>query len=618
MSVSAGLYEIRPVVSSRLTLDIKGASQNNGAAAIVYPDNDENNQKFYITSAGSGYWYITALHSGKALVVKDDIAANDGVWQWANQNTNQFKWAITETGNTHVIDGGTWSEVIISPVLNTALRLDCQKAMDDGKVRTCATKTASPDLYYQRWVLRQTTKYYKEGPVPYDGAMSPAGSSTTYSVYDAVTTMYPCFRIPSSWVSKNTYSWRWTCRDMAPNGQWGNWYSCTDWNDSSTITEGYTAWMGLSSSQVTRSGDRVWINAGIHSGYDWSTCKHRQFYIQVRCYGTYTDGIAYYGPAYSFTLNICKRPTFSFSNAVFTAKGLALTFHTDYHLGSNRLTIIRATNWSGSYVIDDLEDGETILLPAETFGGYAQGSEFNLQWYVGNDQHSQHGGARDTSSYGTSGQPSKLIVSYTGGSLTLMPTIEVSAWGTLTVTVKDSGGNVRSDSTVMIFTGGKLTKLTGSNGVFSGFLTNPDCTIFALAGNATTWGAWATTLTNQTFRACHMLYIEGNLLALTLRKDEPVSEEHSLTATYEASALDARAHEVVRFAPTVKSAFTIQGSIVKDVSTLSLTDVDKLVGGHGWYRTPTGRVCNVAVVSANTASHRHWYDVSISVIEETV
>lgn len=618
MSVSAGLYEIRPIVSSSLALEIKSASQNNGANAVLNAITEENNQKFYLTSAGSGYWYITVAHSGKSLVVKEDIADNDCVWQWKPAASNQFKWSITETGNTHVIDGVVCKEVTIAPVLGSGLKLDCQEAMDDGNVRTCATKNTSPDLNYQRWVLKQSVKYYKDGPVPFDGGMSPLGSSEVYNVYDAVETMYPTFRVPSSWVSTNTYVWRWTARDMAPNGEWGDWYSCTDWNDQSTITEGYSAWSTLNQSQVTRVGDRVWINEGIHSAYSWSDCKHRQFYVQVCCCGTHTDGVAYYGPAYGFTLDICKRPTFYFTNAVMTAAGLALTFHSDYSLGSNRLTVIKTSKWSGNYVFEDLQDGDTVLLSYDEFGAYIEGTEFNMAWYVGNDQHAQHEGARDTSRYGTSGQPSKLIVSYTGGSLILAPTVQISAWGSLTVTVQGPGGNVISDAIVTVYTGGKLAKLGGENGVFNGFLTESECDIFVVAGDTTTWGAWHTTLRGLKFRACHLLCIEGKLVALTLRKDEPLSEEHSLSAIYEASALDARKHEAVRFAPTVKSSFTIQGAIVKAISTLTLQDVDSLVGGHGWYRSPTGRMCKVAVVGVSTSSHPRWYDVSISVIEETV
>ena len=62
-----GVYKIRPAADKSLILDINEGSKDNGAAVILWSETGGNNQKFTLTSIGSGRYTLTALHSNKTI-----------------------------------------------------------------------------------------------------------------------------------------------------------------------------------------------------------------------------------------------------------------------------------------------------------------------------------------------------------------------------------------------------------------------------------------------------------------------------------------------------------------------------------------------------------------------
>ena len=594
MSVSAGLYELRPLNGTSYALGIKSESKNNYALAVLNARSASNNsQKLRLTETGSGTWYITALHSGKALYTSKETPVDGGtVAQYTAANTNWCKWYITEVANTTVdIDGYTCKIVTLAPANGSGLRLDCSDSASSGDGRV-ATKTAASDSRgqsFQRWALYPSTRYYAQGPVPYDGALSVEIGGETFTVHDTAATVYPTFRVPSSWLSTNTYSWRWSKRDMAPNGTWGAWSE-------------YTAW---STPAVSRDGDRVWIADGLDGAYDWSEAKHRQYYVQVVCTGIYTDGYTYYGPVYGFMLDICKRPTFTLTDPLFSPLGLGLTFGSDYTLGSNRLTLTQVGEWTGSYVLDNLTNRQTILLPMDEFGWFEQGDSVPMTWCEGNDQHPVHTGARNNSG-------SAPTVSYDGGTLSFTPIVSIDEWGVMTVAtgVADSRVWVHSSS---------LTEFGGDSGFYRGLAPFGDFTLFILAQNGSSWGMWTHEYTGLDIKPSHAIVTrDGLIAAIGLRKETPLTEEHRVSAIYDGSNYDAREYPTYRSAPTRNSVWPVEGSLVDEISNFSIDDIDRLAGEHVIYRRPTGRMCHCFVADVQRLTDHNSSDISISLLEETI
>lgn len=49
MAITAGLYEIRSMLLTSMTIDVAGGKAVNGANVQIYASNDTNAQKFLIT-----------------------------------------------------------------------------------------------------------------------------------------------------------------------------------------------------------------------------------------------------------------------------------------------------------------------------------------------------------------------------------------------------------------------------------------------------------------------------------------------------------------------------------------------------------------------------------------
>ena len=77
-----------------------GASKNNGANVQLYEYSADNQKRFKVTYLGDGYYSIVAVHSNKALDVKDASKQKGAnVWQWEQNGTDAQKWTIKDVGN---------------------------------------------------------------------------------------------------------------------------------------------------------------------------------------------------------------------------------------------------------------------------------------------------------------------------------------------------------------------------------------------------------------------------------------------------------------------------------------------------------------------------------------
>ena len=88
------------VLKSALTgkaLDMGDWSRDNGGNAIVWDNNNTNNQRWYITEVGGGYSFLINKHSNKSLEVAGWSTSNGGnvqQWDYFAQANQQWKFEI--------------------------------------------------------------------------------------------------------------------------------------------------------------------------------------------------------------------------------------------------------------------------------------------------------------------------------------------------------------------------------------------------------------------------------------------------------------------------------------------------------------------------------------------
>jgi hypothetical protein len=76
-------------------LDVVGAGTTNGTEVDVWASNGHNNQKWTLTPATSGYYYVESVNSGKVLDVISGATTN-GAWidQWSNNGGKNQQWGF--------------------------------------------------------------------------------------------------------------------------------------------------------------------------------------------------------------------------------------------------------------------------------------------------------------------------------------------------------------------------------------------------------------------------------------------------------------------------------------------------------------------------------------------
>ena len=77
-----------------------GASKENGANVQLYEYSADNQKRFKVKYLGDKCYSIIALHSNKALDVKNASKQKGAnVWQWEQNGTDAQKWIIKDVGN---------------------------------------------------------------------------------------------------------------------------------------------------------------------------------------------------------------------------------------------------------------------------------------------------------------------------------------------------------------------------------------------------------------------------------------------------------------------------------------------------------------------------------------
>ena len=107
-----------------------GASKENGANVQLYEYSAVAQKRFEVKYLGDGYYSIVAIHSNKALDVKDASKQKGAnVWQWEQNGKDSQKWIIKDVGN------GYYS--IISKCNGLYLDVENAKANNFTNIQMC-------------------------------------------------------------------------------------------------------------------------------------------------------------------------------------------------------------------------------------------------------------------------------------------------------------------------------------------------------------------------------------------------------------------------------------------------------------------------------------------------
>lgn len=88
-----GFYEFAPMTNQSLRLDVSCGSRNNGANVQVYQGNGTLSQRWWVRSAGNGWYTLTACCSAQLLDVKNSSTASGAnVQQWPKNGNDAQLW----------------------------------------------------------------------------------------------------------------------------------------------------------------------------------------------------------------------------------------------------------------------------------------------------------------------------------------------------------------------------------------------------------------------------------------------------------------------------------------------------------------------------------------------
>ena len=107
----------------------------------------------------------------------------------------------------------------------------------------------------------------------------------------------------------------------------------------------------------------------------------------------------------------------------------------------------------------------------------------------------------------------------------------------------------------------------------------------------------------------------AELSVLELREGQVLSTDYKLEGEYEALVLNDRRRDAVSFASVRHGSFEAEGHVVPALGG-SIEGLEEMVGRHVTYRSPSGRVTNVAVTGISLIEVFDRTEVQVSMIEE--
>lgn len=169
VQIQEGTYVLESSLKSGKVLSVADSSQSNQAAITLNSSGNKSSQRFEVRSAGDGYYYIMAEHSGKVLDVRGGSTASKTPVQQYTLSTSAKaqKWAFVYAGNGYYY---------LQSALGTCLDVTGASTADGTPIQTYAwNKSAAA----QKWKLIESSYH----PVA-DGTYTFANGSNNGFVLD--------------------------------------------------------------------------------------------------------------------------------------------------------------------------------------------------------------------------------------------------------------------------------------------------------------------------------------------------------------------------------------------------------------------------------------------------
>lgn len=629
-----GLYTIHSVMDPKMVWDVNGLSKANGANLMLHTPNGGNNQKFVLVKNGN-FWYIRSLFSGKNIQAAS-VSPGANIRQWAATD-DLAQWKIVEYG-TKTVDGKSCQVVSFGVKSNVNMLADAAgaKTSDGTNIFLIANNQGAN----QEWALKPVDALDANMPVPFDLGLAETVGGAGAKTRGVRARLYPTWKCSDAWVTSgsNHYEWRYRRRYMSSySSSWGAW-------------EAWTAW-GVAN--VTIKGQQAWVTEGIPATYEWSSYKNEEFNFEVRSVGVTDSGTQnlHSGTA-SVTCNIVRQPTAQVTADVtvdpdadgvaFSPEGIRLDFTSDYDHGSTGFVFYDVIGANGKSILKtwqqrygqggdkkDLiskaivaDDGTySVLIPIDALTRWpADGERVSIKYAPYYDQWEQFGGG-----YGI-GSDSTATVDVNhdqSEGATAEPTLVPRRDRTLLATVPHIG----TERMWVRGADGTLSELKGKlNGNVTEFVVpfpfdedfelwtsviNDDDTVYAT--DVTVVSKSHPALAG--YRPCHVWTWDGGSAVLELREGQVLSTDYKLEGEYEALVLNDRRRDAVSFASVRHGSFEAEGHVVPALGG-SIEGLEDMVGRHVTYRSPSGRVANVAVTGISLIEVFDRTEVQVSMIEE--
>lgn len=598
---SGGTYELRSLLKTSMAVDVEGASDIRGANVQLWNANGSNAQKFYLVEEENDHWSIQNVKSGMFVdVVGGSTRSGTNVQQYTDNDSRAQRWRVTQYGTT-TLNGKTCAVVTLGSWVTgdgQTLNMDVYNALTSN--RTNIDIVTATGETKQRFILYPTTPQDPTLPVPTNVSWCKAVGDTDWSQEQLEQErLYPCWQTTTAWATDTAghYEWRWRMRHM--DGASGAWEDFGDFNE----------WQPVA---ATVDGQRVWVTDGL-SGTIADEYRAMQYELQVRSAAPTADGNLNVGAANDVTLTAWPVTAITTGNTGFSPDGLRIDYESDYLHGTTDVRLTSLTNASTGeellsrpVIFNALDSDGSLLVPTSSLKRWVDdGEQLVAQVSVGNDMTpnvlNEQTIALDAVEYGTS------------SGMEVTPTIGVGEGRTLEVTVP-SGYN----SKVWAVIDGELRPMAVKDGKAT--LLYPfgaSCEVYVTATNEAgdQWGVWHQSVYGLgNARPCHAWNWSGGSFLLEYREGSPMETDYTVDRQVGTYSLDSRKWQSVHYGPTSEGTFSAVGALSPYIgSEWTREGLAKLCEqGYATYRSPSGMVCDVAVLGYHIVENRRWTEVTVS------
>ena len=607
-----GVYEIRTLTNTNNCLDsVNGQNTTNGNKIQSYSRNNTNAQKWVLIQDGSNW----KIRQGDSTLVLDAgtgaIASETKAQIWSDNSSRNQRWEI-ETYTNAIIDGISRPVVFIKPVNNTGLCVDVSGGSPNSSTQVWYYTRNESDA--QQWVLIPTTLVDPTMPVPNIQGMvigSVNATATSTSLWHDSDDLFLKGTCPQSWTTKNGNSFRirWRTRTFSIDGKWSAWSS-------------YNAWR---TPLMKQSTPNWWFTQAFNeTSMNPASVKQKQYQFEMQ-----TQGVDDYKNVTSSTdtqtITISYHPTNTITGATLTPEGIRVMFSTNYphsmtfYVSSVKCNGKQILTKTATCITD--EDNNTFDIPFEYLKSIpADGSTLAFTYTF----------STDVSIKFTTALTQTATMVYGQGNVSKYP---------LTLVEDNVAGNQQkwyfapsNDKLSLLTSDGELYPLTKNS---DGYWLIPkfmeDLTIIGLWENsdASEWCARVDTVKASDVAFHGFTWGEEDGVIVWLNKDEVLKEERNFTADAEEHTLLGRAHPYVSYTANqqngnnfTKVSATVNGYVLpdrlEDYGTTPASVERMLEVGHCLYRSPKGRISNVAVTDASLTFERDLIQIQVSYIEEAL